>query len=75
MLRADRLDVWPLNNVAGMVVNLMTTSHVDSVFIAGKVRKYRGRLVDVDEQRLLQSMRDARDAVARRSGFKMNLMG
>jgi 5-methylthioadenosine/S-adenosylhomocysteine deaminase len=75
MLRADRLDVWPLNNAAGAVVNLMTTSHVDSVFIAGKVRKYRGRLVDVDEQRLSQSMRDARDAVVRRSGFKLNLLG
>jgi cytosine/adenosine deaminase-related metal-dependent hydrolase len=44
MLRIDRLSVWPLNNAPGMVVNLMNPSHVDSVFIAGKVKKWRGSL-------------------------------
>jgi 5-methylthioadenosine/S-adenosylhomocysteine deaminase len=42
MLRTDRLSGWPLNNAPGMVVNLMNPSHVDSVFIAGKVKKWRG---------------------------------
>ena len=39
MLRADRLDVWPLNNAPMAVVNLMNPSHVDTVFIAGKVQE------------------------------------
>ncbi|HMA75495.1 MAG TPA: amidohydrolase family protein [Xanthobacteraceae bacterium] len=39
LLKADRLNVWPLNNAAGAVVNLMNPSNVDTVFIAGKVRK------------------------------------
>jgi len=42
MLRTDRLSVWPLNNAPGMVVNLMNPSHVDSVFIAGKVKSGAG---------------------------------
>ena len=42
---ADRLDVWPLNNAPRAVVNLMNPSHVDTVFIAGKVKKWRGNLV------------------------------
>jgi 5-methylthioadenosine/S-adenosylhomocysteine deaminase len=75
MLRADRLDVWPLNNAPGAVVNLMNPGHVETVFIAGKVKKYRGKLVGVDEERLLRSMQEARDAVVRRSGFQMNLLG
>src|SRR5262249_32233538 len=51
MLEADRLDVWPLNNAPGAVVNLMNSGHVESVFIAGKVRKWRGNLVRVHPQR------------------------
>lgn len=75
MLRADRIDVWPLNNAAGTVVNLMSPSHVEAVFIAGKVKKWRGNLVGVDMPRILQSMREARDGVLSRAGFQMNLLG
>src|SRR6516162_5724924 len=73
MLRADRIDVWPLNSAAGTVVNLMSPRHVETVLIAGKVRKWRGNLVDVDEGRILRLMQESRDAVVRRSGFKLNL--
>ena len=48
MLRADRLDVWPLNNALWRVVNFMNPGHVETVFIAGKVKKWRGNLVGVD---------------------------
>ena len=70
MLRADRIDVWPLNIASGAVVNLMGPSHVEAVFIAGKVEKWRGNLVGVDMQRVLRSMQEARDGVLRRAGFQ-----
>jgi 5-methylthioadenosine/S-adenosylhomocysteine deaminase len=75
MLAADRLNVWPLNNAPGAVVNVMNPGHVDTVFIAGKVRKWRGNLVGVDVPRILRLVAEARDAVMRRSGFRMNLLG
>jgi 5-methylthioadenosine/S-adenosylhomocysteine deaminase len=75
MLRTDRLSVWPLNNAPGIVVNLMNPSHVDAVLIAGKVRKWRGELVGVDAPRVMQLVREARDAVVRRVGFATNLLG
>jgi len=75
MLAADRLDVWPLNIAPGVVVNLMNPSHIDAVFIAGKVKKWRGNLVDVDAHRVRRLVADARDAVLRRAGFKLNLLG
>jgi 5-methylthioadenosine/S-adenosylhomocysteine deaminase len=75
MLRADRLDVWPLNNAPMTVVNLMNPSHVDTVFIAGKVKKWRGGLVGVDVARVLRLVEEARDGVVRRAGFQMNLLG
>ena len=71
----QRLNVWPLNNAPGAVVNLMNPTNVDSVFIAGKVRKWRGSLVGVDVARVLRLVEEARDAVVRRAGFAMNLLG
>jgi 5-methylthioadenosine/S-adenosylhomocysteine deaminase len=75
MLAADRLNVWPLNNAPGAVVNVMNPGHVETVFIAGKVKKWRGHLVGVDVPRVLRVVQEARDAVVRRSGFRMNLLG
>ena len=75
LLAADRLNVWPLNNAPGAVVNVMNPGHVDTVFIAGKVKKWRGSLVGVDVPRVLRLVQEARDAVVRRSGFRMNLLG
>jgi 5-methylthioadenosine/S-adenosylhomocysteine deaminase len=75
MLRADRLNVWPLNNAPGVVVNLMNPSNVENVFIAGKVKKWRGNLVGVDTARIVRLAQEARDGVLRRADFKMNLLG
>ena len=75
MLRADRLDIWPLNNAAGAVVNLMSPGHVDTVFIAGRVRKWRGNLVGVDTARVRRLAQEARDAVMRRANFRVDLLG
>ncbi len=75
MLRTDRLNVWPLNNAAGAVVNLMNPANVDTVFIAGKVRKWRGNLVGVDVARVMRMVEEARDGVLRRSGFQPDLLG
>jgi cytosine/adenosine deaminase-related metal-dependent hydrolase len=75
MLKADRLDIWPLNNAPGTVVNLMNPSHVDTVFVAGKVRKWRGNMVGIDAPRVLRLVETARDAVMRRAGFQVSLLG
>ena len=65
LLKADRLNVWPLNNALGAVVNLMNPSNVDIVFIADKARNWRSDLVGVDVPRVLVT--EARDGVVRRS--------
>jgi 5-methylthioadenosine/S-adenosylhomocysteine deaminase len=75
LLTADRLNIWPLNNAPGVVVNQMNPGNVDTVFIAGKVKKWRGNLVGVDVPRVLRLVQDARDAVLRRAGFAVNLLG
>jgi 5-methylthioadenosine/S-adenosylhomocysteine deaminase len=74
LLRTDRLESWPLNNAYNTVVSLMTPAHVDAVFIAGKVKKWRGELVGVDVRRVQQLAQDARDGLFRRSGFALDLL-
>jgi 5-methylthioadenosine/S-adenosylhomocysteine deaminase len=75
MLRADQLDVWPLNNAPGAVVNLMGPRHVEAVFIAGKLKKWRGSLVGVDLARVRRLAQEARDGVMRRANVPVNLLG
>jgi cytosine/adenosine deaminase-related metal-dependent hydrolase len=75
MLRADRLDVWPLTNAYGSAVNFMNPGHVDAVFIAGKVKKWRGNLVGVDQARVMRLARETRDRVMERAKLKVNVLG
>lgn len=48
LLRADAINVLPLNDAYGAVVLAMDSSNVDTVFVAGRVRKRDGALVGVD---------------------------
>jgi 5-methylthioadenosine/S-adenosylhomocysteine deaminase len=75
MLRTDMLNVWPINNAPGAVVNIMNPSHVESVFVAGRAKKWRGKMVGVDTARVLRAAQEARDGVLQRSGFKIDLLG
>jgi 5-methylthioadenosine/S-adenosylhomocysteine deaminase len=75
MLRADLLDVWPLTNAYGAVVNFMNPRHVDAVFIAGKVKKWRGELVGVDQARVMRIARETRDRVMESAKLKVDLLG
>jgi 5-methylthioadenosine/S-adenosylhomocysteine deaminase len=58
-----------------MVVGLMGPSHVEAVFIAGQVKKWRGSLVGVDMPKVLANMQEARDGVLKRANFPTNLLG
>ena len=75
LLRTDMLNIWPINNAPGAVVNVMNPGHVESVFIAGEAKKWRGRMVGVDTPRVLQAAVEARDGVLSRCGFKIDLLG
>jgi 5-methylthioadenosine/S-adenosylhomocysteine deaminase len=75
LLRADRLDIWPLSNAYGTVVNFMNPGHVEAVLIAGKVKKWRGNLVGVDHARIVRMAQEARDGVMKRANYKFDLLG
>jgi 5-methylthioadenosine/S-adenosylhomocysteine deaminase len=67
--------VFPMNNVPGTVVTMMDTSNVEHVFVAGKARKWLGRLVGVDLPRLRRHIETARDGLLRRANYPRDLFG
>jgi cytosine/adenosine deaminase-related metal-dependent hydrolase len=71
MLRTDRINVLPINDPIGVVVRGMDSSNVDSVFIAGKARKRKGQLLNVDLARVSKLVYESRDYVVGKSNFKL----
>jgi 5-methylthioadenosine/S-adenosylhomocysteine deaminase len=61
ILDAESLNVAPLNHVPNAVVSLMDRTNVETVIVAGKVRKWKGRLLGVDLRRLRNQLEDSRD--------------
>jgi cytosine/adenosine deaminase-related metal-dependent hydrolase len=73
MLRADDLSIWPLNNAYSAAVNLMSAGHIEGVFVAGKVKKWQGRLLNVDKTKVLREVAQSRDNVLRKAKFAIGL--
>jgi 5-methylthioadenosine/S-adenosylhomocysteine deaminase len=69
VLPTDRINVFPLNIAPGAVVTLMDTSNVEHAFIAGKVMKWRGQLVNVDLNRIRRLTEKARDGLLSRTKY------
>jgi 5-methylthioadenosine/S-adenosylhomocysteine deaminase len=72
LLRTDMLNVMPMNNAVGAVVTSMGPQNVDTVLIAGKVRKRNGQLVDVDMARLGRLFDQARERVLRAANYPLS---
>jgi cytosine/adenosine deaminase-related metal-dependent hydrolase len=73
ILDAEAINVAPLNNVPGAVVSLMERTNVEAVIVAGKVRKWKGKLLDVDLRRLRQELENSRDYIFAAAGVPQNL--
>lgn len=63
----------PVNNVTGTVVTLMERMNVDTVIIAGKIKKYRGKLLEVNTADLNSKIIKSRDYLFEKSGLKKAL--
>jgi 5-methylthioadenosine/S-adenosylhomocysteine deaminase len=73
ILDATRINVVPLNQVPGAVVSLMDRTNVETVIVAGKIRKWKGQLLDVDLPRLRQQLEASRDFIFNAAGVPQNL--
>ena len=73
LLDATSINVAPLNHVPGAVVSLMDRTNVETVIVAGKVRKWKGRLLDVDLNRLRSQLEDSRDYIFNKANVPKDL--
>jgi cytosine/adenosine deaminase-related metal-dependent hydrolase len=73
ILDATALNVAPLNQVPGAVVSLMDRTNVETVIVAGKVRKWKGQLLDVDLKHLRRQLEASRDHIFAAAGIQQDL--
>lgn len=73
ILDAEAINVAPLNHVPGAVVSLMDRTNVETVIVAGKIRKWKGRLLDVNLNKLRQDLEASRDRLFAAAGIPKDL--
>src|SRR3989441_1174752 len=75
ILDAQSINVAPVNNVPGAVVSLMDRTNVETVIVAGKIRKWKGRLLDVNLPNLRRQLENSRDRIFSAAGVPQNPFG
>ena len=73
ILDTTALNVAPLNHVPGVVVSLMERTNVETVIVAGKVRKWKGKLLNVNLNQLRQQLEASRDFIFNAAGIPQDI--
>lgn len=68
MIRTTDLNIFPVNDPVGTVVQCAHTGNVDSVFVAGNAVKRHGKMVNVDLDRVRKLAIEARDNIFKEYG-------
>jgi 5-methylthioadenosine/S-adenosylhomocysteine deaminase len=75
MVRTDGVAVFPVTNAIGTIVQAVERSDVDTVMVAGVIRKRAGKLVGVDVARLTADVLGSRDYLLEASGYRPDMFG
>ncbi len=75
LLRADTINVMPLNHAYGAIVLAMDTSNVNTVLVGGRARKWRGALVGVDIAGLRRRAEQSRDWLLAQAKWPATALG
>jgi 5-methylthioadenosine/S-adenosylhomocysteine deaminase len=73
MVRTNGVAVFPVTNAIGTIVQAVERSDVDTVMVAGVVRKRAGKLLDIDLAKLQADVNASRDYLAETSGYRPEL--
>src|SRR6202046_2435960 len=73
MVRTKGVAVFPVTNAIGTIVQAVERSDVDTVMVAGMVRKRAGKLVGVDLAKLAADVAASRDFLLEASGYRPDL--
>ena len=75
MVRTNSVAVFPVTNAIGTIVQAVERADVDTVMVAGQLRKRAGKLLDVDLARLSADVTASRDYLIKASGYRADLFG
>lgn len=70
MVRTDDVAVFPVSNAVGTIVQAVGRANVDTVMVAGQIRKRGGTLVGVDLPKLQTEVNGSRDYLLEASGYR-----
>ena len=73
MVRTNGVAVFPVANAVGAIVQAVERSDVDTVMVAGEVRKRAGKLVGVDLAKLTAEVNASRGHLLDASGYRPDL--
>lgn len=68
MIRTTDLNMFPVNDPVGAIVQCANISNVDSVFVAGKAVKRNGRMLHFDMEHLRKLANESRDYIFSKYG-------
>src|SRR3984885_6366327 len=74
-VRTNGVAVFPVTNAIGTIVQAVERSDVDTVMVAGEIRKRAGKLVGVDVAKLTAEVTASRDYLLEVSGYRPELFG
>jgi cytosine/adenosine deaminase-related metal-dependent hydrolase len=73
MVRTNGVGVFPVTNAIGTIVQAVERSDVDTVMVAGVLRKQAGKLIGVDVAKLQADVNASRDYLLKTSGYHPGL--
>lgn len=68
LVSTNSMNLIPMNNPVGAVVEFANVGNVDSIFVAGKARKRNGKLLEIDFAAFRKKVDAQRDALFARAG-------
>jgi cytosine/adenosine deaminase-related metal-dependent hydrolase len=74
LIRADDVNTFPLNNAVGIAVHFTDRKNVYAVFIAGKLKKWDGQLLDQDLNKVRQLVEESRSYLFAQKGYTLNIL-
>jgi cytosine/adenosine deaminase-related metal-dependent hydrolase len=74
-VRTNGVAVFPVSNAIGTIVQAVERSDVDTVMVAGEIRKRAGKLVGIDVAKLAADVAVARDYLLEASGYRPSMFG
>jgi 5-methylthioadenosine/S-adenosylhomocysteine deaminase len=73
LIRAEDLNTMPLANAYDTVVQQANTGNIEAVFIGGRLRKWRGQLLDLNLKKLRDLVYESRQYLFDQRGFALDI--